>query len=65
MIEYPINGMKNGITKLVQSAIIPINKKPHPPTGVIINNEEALFVRFPTPTKASENIVGNIIASKK
>ena len=57
--------MKNGITKLVQSAIIPINKKPHPPTGVIINNEEALFVRFPTPTKASENIVGNIIASKK
>jgi len=45
--------------------MIPINRKPQPPTGVIINKDEALLVRLLKPTKASEKIVGNMIASKK
>ena len=56
-----INGM---LIMRVESAMIPISKKPQPPIGVIISNDDALFVRLPKPCKAKEKIVGNMIASK-
>ena len=57
--------MINGITMSVASAITPTNRNPHPPTGVIISSDEALFVKLPNPLTASEKIVGNITASKR
>ena len=44
--------------------MIVINRKPHPPIGVIISSEEADFVRLPRPRRASEKMVGNMMASK-
>lgn len=57
--------MKNGVIKLVLSAITPIKRKPQPPTGVIISMDEALLVRLPKPVSESEKMVGNMIASNK
>ena len=60
----PMSGIKKGTTMLpVLSATKPISKKPQPPTGVIINIDEALLVNPPSPRSVSEKIVGNIIAS--
>ena len=47
------------------SAIKAIKRKPQPPTGVIINKEEALFVSEPNPRSDREKMVGNMMASKK
>ena len=57
--------MINGITISVASAITPTNRNPQPPTGVIINNDEALFVKLPSPLTANEKMVGNMTASKR
>lgn len=57
--------MMNGMESMpVESAMRPMSMKPQPPIGVIISSDDALFVRLPSPRRASENIVGNIIASK-
>ena len=48
----------------VESAMIVISRKPQPPMGVIIRSDEADYVRLPSPRKASEKMVGNIMASK-
>ena len=42
-----------------------MSKKPHPPIGVIINNDDALLVKPPKFCNAREKIVGNIMASKR
>ena len=66
MMKNPMKGMTNGRTRLpVESAMSPISRKPQPPIGVIISNEEALFVRLPSPRSESEKIVGNMMASKR
>lgn len=64
-IKNPLNGMIKGIIRFVLSAIIPISRKKHPPIGVIMSRDDALFVRLPNPLSERENIVGNIIASKR
>ena len=61
----PARGKTKGSTGLPPSAIRPISKKPHPPTGVIISTDEALLVRTPKSLRAKEKMVGNIMASKK
>ena len=48
----------------VESAMRLMSKKPQPPMGVIISNDDALLVRFPNPCNAREKMVGNIMASK-
>lgn len=58
--------MRNGrLCMPVASATTPMSRKPQPPMGVIISNDEALFVRLPKPRKANEKMVGNIMASKR
>ena len=58
--------MMNGMESIpVESAMSPMRRNPQPPIGVIINSDEALFVRFPRPRRAREKIVGNMIASKR
>ena len=60
-----MNGTTKGNTTWVRSAINPISRKPQPPIGVIIRSEDALLVRLPNPVRAIENMVGNMIASKR
>ena len=64
-ITYPTSGSMNGSTLFVLSAIYPMSRNPHPPIGVIIISDDALFVSEPRSLTASEKIVGNIIASKR
>ena len=48
----------------VCAATHPIRNVPTaPPRGVIIRNEDAIFVDDPQPLMVMANIVGNIIAS--
>ena len=61
----PIKGTIKGRTRCVRSAKRPTSRKPHPPIGVIISSEEAVFVSPPKLFRAIEKIVGNMIASKK